>query len=156
MSCLKIVSQPYVNQDALDILIHRYVLPKSKLYGGLSVDPLHAAEQMKLVKELWCQTIGKQLRHFILSFDEYESSDISSPASLWVGACGICEFFASEYQIVFGIHQSYGRWHIHFVMNNISFVTGKRYPEKNCNDYQLREYTLSLPLPTNKVDVYYS
>ena len=41
-------------------------------------------------------------------------------------------------------------------MNNISFVTGKRYPEKNSNDYQLREYTLSLPLPTNKVDVYYS
>ena len=65
MSCLKIVPEPYLNPDALDVLIHHYVFRKAKLIGGLSVDSYHAAEQMHLVKELWGQTGGKQLRHFI-------------------------------------------------------------------------------------------
>lgn len=155
MSILKFVSKPYVNQDALEKLIHGYIFPDSVLYGGLAVDPLHAAEQMHLVKELWCQTEGKQLRHFVLCLDRYESADISRPEALWVGACDICEYFASEYQIVFGIHRVFNDWHIHFAMNNVSFVSGKRFPEKNTYDYQLQRFLLTLPLPTNKVNVCY-
>lgn len=155
MSCLKIVPKPYINQDALERLIHGYIYPESVLYGGLSVDPLHAAEQMHLVKDLWNQTTGRQLRHFVLCFDSYESSDISGPEALWVGACGICEYFASEYQIVFGIHHKDYRWHIHFAMNNVSFVTGKRFPEKNTGDYALKRHILTLPLPTNLVEINY-
>ena len=50
MPCLKIVPDSYVNSDALDCLVHKYIYPKSHTIGGLSVDPAHAAEQMKLVK----------------------------------------------------------------------------------------------------------
>lgn len=56
MSVLKFVPQPYDTPDVLRYLIHGYIFPKAKLYGGLSVDPHHAAEQMLLVKELWHQT----------------------------------------------------------------------------------------------------
>lgn len=49
MPCLKIVPESYANSDALDCLI-RYIYSKSYRIGGLSVDPAHAAEQMKLVK----------------------------------------------------------------------------------------------------------
>ena len=52
MPCLKIVPDSYVNSDALDCLVHKYIYPKSHTIGGLSVDPAHAAEQMKLVKKL--------------------------------------------------------------------------------------------------------
>jgi len=119
------------------------------------VDPRYAAEQMLLVKKLWHQTEGKQLRHFVLCFDGKESADISRPEFLWAGACSLCDYFAAEYQIVFGIHKKYNEWHIHFVMNNVSYVTGKRFPEKNSQDYRLAKYIPSLPLPTNKVDVVY-
>ena len=155
MSMLRIISRPYDSPDILRYLIHGYIFPNAVLYGGLAVDPRYAAEQMLLVKGLWHQTEGKQLRHFVLCFDARESSDISRPESLWVGACGICEYFAREYQIVFGIHRKYGCWHIHFVMNNVSFVTGKRFPEKNTYDYQLAKYIPTLTVYTNRVDVVY-
>ena len=156
MSCLKIVPEPYLNPDALDVLIHHYVFRKAKLIGGLSVDPYHAAEQMHLVKELWGQTGGKQLRHFILSFNDKESSLVFDPSSLLMGSYGVCEYYSNEFQIVFGIHR--GRtWHIHFVMNTVSFLTGKRCPNKESDDIALKHHILTMPyfLPTEHIEIYY-
>lgn len=156
MSILKIVSEPYLNHDALEKEIHGYVFRKALLIGGLSVDPLHAAEQMHLVKRLWFQTEGCQLRHFILSFDNGECEHINGTWSLQAGAYGICEYYADQYQIVFGIHRNReGRWHIHFVMNTVSFLTGKKYQVKNVYDYDLSHHILTCLLPTDGVRVYY-
>ena len=82
MPCLKIVPESYVNSDALDCLIHKYIYPKSHTIGGLSVDPAHAAEQMKLVKQLWYKENGSQLLHFILAFSPWESERIKSAVCL--------------------------------------------------------------------------
>lgn len=155
MSCLKIVPNPYLNADALEKLIHGYVFPKATLIGGLSVDPVHAAEQMHLVKEIWFQTEGCQLRHFVLSFSEYECKYIHTPWSLEAGAYGVCDYCADEYQIVFGVHHSNNRWHIHFVMNNVSYTTGKRYRGCKINDLDLRCHILTCPFPINFVGIYY-
>lgn len=118
MPCLKIVPESYVNADALERLIHGYIFFKSRSYGGLAVDPAHAAEQMKLVKQLWYKENGSQLLHFILAFSSWESERIKSAGELMPLAYDVCSCFADDYQIVFGIH--YGRtglWHIHFVVN---------------------------------------
>ena len=82
MPCLKIVPDSYVNSDALDCLVHKYIYPKSHTIGGLSVDPAHAAEQMKLVKKLWLKEDGCQLLHFILAFNPWESERIKSAGEL--------------------------------------------------------------------------
>ena len=79
MSILKIVPEPYLNHDALEKEIQGYVFRKALLIGGMSVDPLHAAEQMHLVKSLWFQTDGCQLRHFILIFNDRECDHINGP-----------------------------------------------------------------------------
>lgn len=155
MSCLKIDPEPYMNHDALEILIHGYVFRKAKLIGGLSVDPVYAAEQMHLVKDLWFQNNGRQLRHFILNFSDKESSHISGPESLYVGAYQVCGYFADEYQIVFGVHYKDERWHIHFVMNNVSFVTGKRYRDTKFGDLDLRCHIYSCLFPTDCIGIYY-
>lgn len=155
MSCLKIVSEPYLNRDALELLIHGYVFRKAVLIGGAAVDPVHAAEQMHLVKDLWFQNSGRQLKHFVLCFTEQECSHLSGAGSLQIGAYEVCDYFAKEYQIVFGIHQNYNKWHIHFVMNNISFVTGKRYREQRSSDLSLKTHISTCLFPTNRVDVYY-
>ena len=125
------------------------------MIGGLSVDPVYAAEQMHLVKDLWFQSGGCQLRHFVICLDERESSHVTSAASLEVGAYDVCEYYAEEYQIVFGIHFNDNRWDIHFVMNNVSFMTGKRYSAKNILDYDLRDHILTCLLPTDRMMVYY-
>lgn len=156
MSVLKIVPEPYLNHDALEKLIHGYVYHKALMIGGLSVDPIHAAEQMHLVKRLWFQTEGSQLRHFILSFNDRECDHINGAWSLRTGAYEVCEYYSDQYQIVFGIHQSReGRWHIHFVMNTVNFLTGKKYHAKNVYDFDLSHHILTCLLPTDSVQVYY-
>lgn len=156
MSCLKIVPGPYLNTDALDRVIDGYVFCKAKLIGGLSVDPIHAVEQMRMVKRLWFQTDGCQLRHFVLCFNDCECDHIHGAGSLQAGAYEVCEYYAGEYQIVFGIHHpGNGRWDIHFVMNNVSFRTGKRYRSHRILDYDLKDHILTCLFPIDYISVCY-
>lgn len=157
MPCLKIVPESYMNADALDRLIHGYIFFKSKSYGGLSVDPAHAAEQMKLVKQLWYKENGSQLLHFILAFSPWESERIKSAGELMPLAYDICSYFAENYQIIFGVHYSKaGLWHIHFVVNSVSFTTGNRLLRKN-STYQALKYHIQSCLPDGRsIRIYYN
>ena len=149
MPCLKIVPESYANSDALDCLI-RYIYSKSYRIGGLSVDPAHAAEQMKLVKQLWYKENGCQLLHFILAFSPWESEWIKSAGELIPLAYEVCSYFAEDYQIIFGVHHSKaGLWHIHFVVNSVSFTTGERILRKT-NTYLALKYHIQSCLPDGR------
>lgn len=156
MPCLKIVPESYANSDALDCLI-RYIYSKSYRIGGLSVDPAHAAEQMKLVKQLWYKENGCQLLHFILAFSPWESEWIKSAGELIPLAYEVCSYFAEDYQIIFGVHHSKaGLWHIHFVVNSVSFTTGERILRKT-NTYLALEYHIQSCLPDGRsIRIYYN
>ena len=157
MPCLKIVPESYVNSDALDCLVHKYIYPKSHTIGDLSVDSAHAAEQMKLVKQLWYKENGSQLLHFILAFSPWESERIKSAGELMPFAYDVCSCFADDYQIVFGIHcGKTGLWHIHFVVNSVSFATGERLFRKNSIDLALK-YPIQSFLPDGRsIPIYYN
>ena len=162
MPNLKIVPGDYVNPDALDREIKGYVIPKAFLVGGLAVDPNTAVEQMKLIKMVWNQTGGKQLYHFVLNFSPWESSQITNLQKLVALGYKICEHFSDEYQIVFGLHDN-GHIHIHFVMNSVSYRTGKKFTHRNTDDFFLadciRDFyipsTLGHLFPISKIPVYY-
>lgn len=158
MAVLKIVPGEYLNQDALEQVIHRYVFRKAILIGGYGVNPHYAAEQMHIVKQYWNQTRGKQLRHFVVSFTDKESSEISNADDLALGAYQVCQYYyEGGYQSVFGIHRpcNSGNWHIHFVVNNINFITGERLPESNTIDYQLKYVLQAGYLPTRQILICY-
>ncbi len=156
MPCLKIVPEAYVNCDALGTLVHGYIFPKSKIYGGLSVDPAHAAEQMQLVKALWMKESGRQLLHFIVSFSTWESDRIKSAEELIPLAYEVCQYYAADFQIVFGIHLGRsGLWHVHFVVNSVSFTTGKRILDRNSLYFDLGCYVQSCLPDGGKVPVYF-
>ena len=157
MPCLKIVPESYVNSDALDCLVHKYIYPKSHTIGGLSVDPAHAAEQMKLVKQLWYKENGSQLLHFILAFNPWESERIKSAGELMPLAYEVCGYFAIDFQVIFGIHfGKTGLWHIHFVVNSVSFATGERLLRKN-SIYLSYKYHIQSCLPDGRsIPIYYN
>ena len=157
MPCLKIVPDSYVNSDALDCLVHKYIYPKSHTIGGLSVDPAHAAEQMKLVKKLWLKEDGCQLLHFILAFNPWESERIKSAGELMPLAYEVCDCFADDYQIVFGIHcGKTGLWHIQFVVNSVSFATGERLLRKNSISLALKYHIQSCLPDGRSIPIYYN
>ena len=163
MPLLKIIQKPYLSWDALDVVIHKYVLHKALAAGGIHVDPPSAAEQMHMVKEVYGQTEGTQLRQFVLSFSDWETERIKSLNELKEIAYLICHYYAGSFQIIFGIHNN-GRYHIHFVMNTVSFCDGSRYHHRNADDNALALYIRFGCIPYNteknlritKIPVYYN
>ena len=124
MPRLTIMNKSYNDDEALPNVIN-YVLDSS-LYGGVSVDPEHAVEQMLLVKQLWHKTAGRQVRHFFLSFADYE--DVTIDEAMEYGY-RIAEYYGDRYQIVFGLHLNTQHVHLHFAFNTVSYVDGKMYSE---------------------------
>lgn len=137
MPVLKIVNG-YDNIDAPEKLTD-YILRKARFYGGCAVDVNHAAEQMHFVKEAWNAVIGRQMYHFIVSFCDKElySIDIDDAIKL---AENICSFLGEERQIIYGIHLDTDNLHIHFAMNTVSYLNGRRYASNRGNDVRLAQF----------------
>lgn len=160
MSVLKIITEDYA-QAGDDVRLLQYIYRKSHYTGGLAVDPQYAAEQMEYCRYYWGQNIGAKLYHFIVAFSWKESKERSGAGYLASIAYDICAHFSEEYQIVFAVHHKQEEylsgdkesWHIHFVMNPVSYRTGKRYPKKRKDDYALR---MALETATDtKTIIYY-
>ena len=130
MPHLKIVNEQYAKFQDTEILIHKYVIRHARMYGygGLGVDPDHAAEQMELYRQYYGKTTQYALFHWILSFSKTESQKYDTAYLMGLGY-RICEYFCREYQILFGIHWHKESWDMHFVMNIVNYRTGKKYPQ---------------------------
>lgn len=124
MPVLKILND-YTNADAPEKLID-YVVRKAIFSDGFAVDLNHAAEQIHAVKSFWCETGGRQMVHFILAFDGYENVSLSNDEIIRIAEI-FCGLFYGRFQIVYGVHFDSWNIHIHFAMNNVSYIDGKRY-----------------------------
>ena len=125
MANLIINNDPYLNDDALDNVVN-YVIRDDKTHGviggqGVLLD--NPTWYMKLVKNHFCQDGGKQVQHLILSFDNYENY-ITRIEACQIGYA-VCELL-SEYQMVFGFHQDSGHRHIHWAINPVNMLNGKK------------------------------
>ena len=154
MPCLKIMSDPYDNPSSLPNTVN-YVFKGAKIYGGGAVNPINAVEEMQLVKQLWLQTEGRQVHHFILCLTPKESKAICCAEQLLDVAYDICKFYQSEFQIIFGIHQGDSDlWHIHFIVNTVNFRTGKKLSTSNAHDIELLKYIKQI-LKYDKIPIHY-
>lgn len=97
--------------------------------GGFGVDPYDLKKtfhQMMCVREYFGKVSGNPLMHFIVSFDECVHKD--------KGACilgdRIASYFKMDYQTLWCVHakkRSYSRYHVHIVINSVSYINGKMY-----------------------------
>ena len=162
MPVLKFPSGAYVNSNAIEKELH-YVFGKALAKGGVSVDPDYAASQMQMVKTVWGQMEGKTLHHFILSFSDFESQRINNIRELLSLGYHICNLYGNEFQVVFGVHYS-KTYHLHFVMNSVSFCTGRKFVHNKADDVFLADYIRTCSIPfvfgnrfnANFLPVYYT
>jgi len=70
---------------------------------------------------------GKRMIHFVISFPK----DIRSEEMVFIIADAIASYLSSEYQLVYGIHVDTDNYHIHFAMNSVSYITGKKWHKEN-------------------------
>ena len=130
MAALKIISVPQKYADSLayqqllDYIMRADKTPNSYI-DGFAVHPQYAAEEMQTVSAVYGQNRGVRLRHWIISFERNELPDA---------------WHADTYQIVYAVHEDAAHLHIHFVMNMISYLDGKRYAGKKKDFYDYQNY----------------
>ena len=129
----------FFDNHAYQDAVHYIFNPdKASYIGGTGVSSMStAAEEMQKTAVNFGKDCGKRLRHSVLSFDEKEHI---SPEQAKEFADKIIQHYAPEYQILYSVHTNTDNPHIHFVMNQISFVDGHRYAGKKQDYYAFHRY----------------
>ena len=135
MGNLIISKHEYNNDTALGNVVN-YVMNENKSFGvsggqGVLLNNPHT--YMELVKTYYCQD-GKQVQHFWLTFGRDEYITVSDAYSIGYAVCSLFP----EYQMVFSLHQNTEHLHIHWAMNPVSIITGKKFNFGFKESFELR------------------
>ena len=122
-----------------------YVLNGDSIYrNGFNIYLGDAYNQMMKVKEYYRKTSGNQLVHIIVSFNVGISINKAIEYSKRIGA-----YYSDKYQIIYAIHyknretkrgEVSNSLHVHYVMNSVNFVNGKKYADNKSDVYQFVQY----------------
>lgn len=129
MAIYKKVSKSGKYQDDLAIcnLIAYITRPdkaKSRMIGGIGVNPNCIADSMVQVSNAFNKNSRIRLHHFIVSFTRWEYAD---PGILYCIGMEISRRIGPEFQIAFALHEDTDYPHLHFVFNAVSHIDGHRY-----------------------------
>ncbi len=91
---------------------------------GINCSPQTAYEEMRLTKQLYGKTDGRQYYHLVQSFPK--GYDIT-PEKAHQITCEFAEKAFGQYECVVATHIDRGHIHSHIVFNSVSFDTGKKY-----------------------------
>jgi len=85
-----------------------------------------AAVEMEAVTQRFHKEFGKRLSHIIISFSPQEVQTVSKVE--WIArACA--QYYGDRYQVLYCVHAT-SNIHIHMIVNRVSFVDGRKYPDK--------------------------
>ncbi|MCI8868924.1 MAG: relaxase/mobilization nuclease domain-containing protein [Lawsonibacter sp.] len=125
-------AKKYHDNASLEDVIS-YVLLSEKtphhFIGGYSVNLNQAALEMKMLAYAYGKDYGVRLRHFVLSFSCREARRFHPYIYETLYKIGgfTANYYRGEYQIIFAVHEKPENPHIHFVMNTVNYMTGKKY-----------------------------
>lgn len=85
-----------------------------------------ASEEMEAIAKQFKKEFGKRISHIILSFHGSELKSASTAAEI---AEMCARYYAARYQIIWSV-QIDPQVHIHMILNRISFIDGKKYPDR--------------------------
>ena len=99
----------------------------NRFSGGMNVfDLSKAGEEFMQVKRYYGKMFGRHIKHFYITFDKDEPV---MPELAYILAYHISMFYRSRFQVVFSVHEETDNLHIHFAINTVSFIDGKKLHE---------------------------
>lgn len=132
MGFIKVITKADADYDYL-VNCYNYVVAGHTVHcGAVNVRPSTALEQFTAVRRYFGKVTGNQLVHYVIVLDtRFHNLDTVIKAGY-----RIANFYSNEYQLLFGVHEqcmqnkrgkdrSY--YHIHMIMNPVSFVNGKMF-----------------------------
>lgn len=129
----------YNDNDARKSVIEYILQPckaKGDLYGYYNIYTECAHEEMENTANNFNKNNGIRLRHWIISFSK---SEVASASIVYMIGEDVVKFF-KDYQVVYAVHSNTDNFHIHLVINSISFVDGSRYKGSKRDFYALNNH----------------
>lgn len=128
---IKVLDKHYKKNDAMYGVI-RYIAGEGKNKDkevvlikkgkGVSSRDKKATHQMIKVQRAFGKDNKRRLYHLIVSFNHlHDEGKIKCIAE------DIAEVLFQRHQVYYGIHISKENWHIHFAINSVSYVDGKKW-----------------------------
>lgn len=118
-------------------LVH-YVFDESKAIPKychtLGVGKQSAVEDMLFIKNLYRQTEGRQMLHWVLSFDEGVSAELADTVGMEV-----LHFLTGRYQAVCATHTNTNNAHVHYAINPVDIETGNKFSESKADMLRFRD-----------------
>lgn len=125
MAVLKVIQNPCDTELALQNLC-RYIINDEKtngIIGRRGVRPFYEYDDMFLTQQLWRKEYGRRAYHVVLAFDDGE---VIMPSEAMEIGLQVSSLFFPIYQVLFGVHTEQEHLHIHFAVNTVSLVDGKK------------------------------
>lgn len=135
----------YHDDSALEDVISYCIKPNKiphGFLGGFGINLNQPAFEMERLAKAYGKERGLRLRHMILSFSKEETKRFRQHAldNIKKIADYAALYYAMEYQIIYAIHEDTDQYHIHFVMNTVSFLDGAKYRGEKEDYYRFQEY----------------
>ena len=137
----------HFDDNARDSVI-AYCLQKKKtphhLFGGRAINIENAAFEMDTLSSLYNNNEKVRLRHSVISFD---SSDHINLKGIEGFAKAAVNYFGDRYQIIYSVHEDTEHYHVHLVMNQVSYLDGRKYTGTRKEHYDFINYMRSYTKP---------
>lgn len=120
-----LIQNEYFDSESL-LHVLNYVLD-SDTVGGYALSTNHAYRQMMMVKNAYHKTEGAQLIHFIISFSTNDAYRMTIDEMLNVGYWAAQQL--GNFQVAYALHTDTCHFHLHLVVNTVSYEDGRRYSD---------------------------
>lgn len=129
MSLVKFVNGTNDNRRYIEDM-YEYISDPIKTADGTLVNSRgctckHPISDMMAVKKVYHKTHGKQGEHFVVSLTPEEK--LTDELCMQIGT-EIADYY-KDYQSTFAVHKDTAHTHLHFLLNSVSFMTGKKFSQ---------------------------
>lgn len=126
---IKAMNESYSKDRDIRNLI-TYIAGKSKeskkvrYYNGrgLSREPKKAATNIIKIQQYYGKADKRRIFHFVIAFQNMNDAGLAK-----IIAENITDMFFRKYQIYYGVHEDTENLHIHFAVNTVSYVDGRKF-----------------------------
>jgi len=135
----------YHDENAIRDVVAYCLQPKKiprQLVGAYAVNINQAAYEMERLARANGKDHGLRLRHMVLSFSPKEIKRFHNHTyeTLKLNGDYAARYYGGQYQIIYAVHEDTDEPHVHFVMNTVNYLSGKKYAGKKEDYYAFCKY----------------
>lgn len=120
--------------------VKRYEAARYDYIYGAGVSRLNTYEEMMAVKATYNQQELKAYYHYVFNPEDNEKIDKAVLLSMGIKMANFIESFHGYYQVLMAVHFDHPEHlHMHFIVNNIDLMTGKRMNLGKKELYELKQ-----------------